>query len=128
KPGVGKTKLVKTFAKLSGLDFEIINLGGMHDSTMLKGSDSVWARASPSLLIQFLAKFKSSNVIILLDEIDKISDTEKGLEVQHALLHLLDPTQNNTYQDLYLNDFSHDLSNIWFIPTMNDDTCLSQPL
>jgi ATP-dependent Lon protease len=121
KPGVGKTKLAKTIANAVGLPFEKISLGGTIDSTIFKGSDNVWSGASPSMLLQILSKVKCSNAVILLDEIDKLSTSEKGLEVQHALLHILDPSQNKEFQDAYLNEFSHDISNIWFILAMNND-------
>lgn len=128
KPGVGKTKLAKTIAKAAGLPFDKISLGGTIDSTIFKGSDNVWRGATPSLLLQILSRVKYSNAVILLDEIDKLSTSEKGLEVQHALLHILDPTQNSEFQDSFLNEFPHDISKIWFIPAMNDDTHLDAAL
>jgi len=121
KPGVGKTKLAKTIAKIAGLPFEKISLGGAIDSTIFKGSDNVWSGAAPSLLLQILARLKYSNAVILLDEIDKLGTSEKGLEVQHALLHVLDPIQSQEFQDAFLCEFNHDISRIWFIPAMNDD-------
>lgn len=128
KPGVGKTKLAKTIAAAVGRPFDKISLGGALDATIFKGSDNVWSGATPSLLLQILSRVKCSNAIILLDEIDKLGASSKGLEVQHALLHILDPTQNTEVQDAFLNEFSHDLSNIWFICAMNDETGLDSAL
>lgn len=128
KPGVGKTRIAKVIAEATGRPFQRINLGGAIDSTMFKGSDNVWSGSSPSLLLQLLSRAKSSDTVILLDEIDKLSCSEKGADIQNALLHVLDPIQNNDFQDLFLNEFNHDLSNIWFIPTMNDDTNMPREL
>jgi len=128
KPGVGKTKLAKTIAKAAGLPFDKISLGGAIDSTIFKGSDNVWSGATPSMLLQILSRVKYSNAVILLDEIDKLGTSEKGLEVQHALLHILDPTQSSEFQDSFLSEFPHDISKIWFIPAMNDDSRLDPAL
>jgi Holliday junction resolvasome RuvABC ATP-dependent DNA helicase subunit len=128
KPGVGKTKLAKTIAKAAGLPFDKISLGGAIDATIFKGSDNVWSGATPSLLLQILSRVKYSNAVILLDEIDKLGTTERGIEVQHALLHVLDPTQNKEFQDAFLCEFHHDIGKIWFIPTMNDDSKIDPAL
>ncbi len=128
KSGVGKTKLAKIIAKVSGRPFEKISLGGTIDSTIFKGSDNVWSGSSSSLLLQILSRVKYSDAVILLDELDKLGSTEKGIEVQNALLHVLDPSQNTNFQDAYLCELPHDISNIWFIPAMNDDTSISGPL
>ncbi len=127
-PGVGKTKIAFSIAKACGLPFDKISLGGMIDSTIFKGSDSVWRGAAPSMILQILARVKSSNVVILLDEVDKLSCSPKGLEVQHALLHILDPVQNKEFQDAYLNEFNHDISRIFFILAMNDESKLDSAL
>lgn len=121
KPGVGKTKLASTIAKASNLPFDRINLGGVIDSSIFKGSNGVWVGSAPSLLLQILSRVKYSDAVILLDEVDKLGTSERGLEVQHALLHILDPTQNKEFQDSFLCEFPHDLSNIWFVLAMNDD-------
>lgn len=124
KPGVGKTKLAKVIAKIAGRPFDKISLGGAIDSTIFKGSDNVWSGSAPSLLLQILSKVKYSDAVILLDEFDKLGSTDKGIEVQNALLHVLDPSQNKEFQDSFLNEFPHDISNVWFIPAMNDDTII----
>lgn len=127
-PGLGKTKLAKTIAKAVGLPFDKISLGGVIDSTIFKGSDNVWSGAGPSMLLQILSRVKYANAVILLDEIDKLGTTEKGREVQYALLHILDRTQNKEFQDLFLNEYHHDISKIWFIAAMNDDSTLDPAL
>jgi ATP-dependent Lon protease len=127
-PGLGKTKLAKTIAKAVGRPFEKISLGGVIDSTIFKGSDNVWSGAGPSMLLQILSRVKYADPVILLDEIDKLGTTEKGREVQYALLHILDRTQNKEFQDLFLSEYSHDISKIWFIPAMNDDSTLDPAL
>src|SRR3972149_10448433 len=128
KPGVGKTKLAKTIAKAAGLPFDKISLGGATDSSVFKGSANIWVGSTPSMLLQILSRVKYSNAVILLDEVDKLGTSDKGLEVQHALLHVLDPTTNKEFQDSFLSEFPHDISKIWFIPAMNDDTKLDPAL
>jgi ATP-dependent Lon protease len=128
KPGVGKTHVAEAIAIATGLPFQKINLGGSVDSTIFKGSDNVWSGASPSLLLQLIARSGYNNPIVLLDEVDKLSENMKGLSIQHALLHVLDPLQNKTFQDGFLNEMNHDISNVWFILSMNDDTTLDPAL
>jgi ATP-dependent Lon protease len=127
-PGVGKTKLVKAISKAVNLPYGKIPLGGTIDSTIFKGSDKVWTGASPSLILQILCDIQCANGIILLDEIDKISKCEKGSGVQHSLLHILDPVQNVKHQDTCICEYDHDLSKVWFITTLNDDTNLDPTL
>jgi ATP-dependent Lon protease len=118
-PGVGKTQIIKCLGDALGIPFGKINFGGQIDSTLLIGGDSMWSKSSPGALIKILIDAKCSNCIILLDEIDKLTSSVKGIEVQNALLHILDKTQNDKFQDSYLSDFTHNLSNVWFIATMN---------
>ncbi len=127
-PGVGKTKLAKAIATALDLPFHKISLGGNIDVTMFKGSETVWVGSNPSLLVQFLARSGTSDIVILLDEVDKLGDTHAGLQIQHALLHILDPIQNKEFQDVYLNEIPHDLSRIWFVLSMNDETRLDKTL
>ena len=127
-PGTGKTKIASTIAKAVGLPFEKISMGGVGDATILRGSRAVWIGAEPSLLLQKIITSKCCNPVVLFDEIDKISTHGSGREVHHALLHILDYEQNNEIQDGFLGDITHDLSNVWFIATMNDDTLLDPAL
>jgi len=123
EPGVGKTAVAKALALSLNIPFDRISLGGLQDATFLKGQDNSWVGASPSIFLQILKKMKYSNGIVLLDEIDKLTG-DKGKEVQHALLHIIDYTQNDEFTDSYLREFPHDLSKIWFIVAMNDDKTL----
>jgi ATP-dependent Lon protease len=127
-PGVGKTKLVQILAQAVGLPFGKISLGGAIDSSVLLGSNGIWIGSEPSIILQILAQTKCSKTIILLDEIDKLTASIHGTEVQHALLQILDKTQNKEFNDNFLNLFPHDLSNVWVIATMNYDDNMSKPL
>lgn len=127
-PGVGKTKVAKTIADALNLPFNIISFGGSIDSTILKGSDNVWSGAGPSAIVNILAKSKCANPVVLLDEVDKLGQTRGGTELQNALLHLLDPTQNVHFTDGFLNEFTHDISQMWIIIAMNDANNLSTAL
>ena len=118
-PGCGKTQIGKAMANVLGLPFEKISVGGMTDSTIFKGSDRVWSGASPSIILQKMAKMKSSGGVIMLDEIDKLGRTAKGHEVQDSILEISDPDHNNEFGDSYLNKYYHDLSGIFFIYCMN---------
>lgn len=121
-PGVGKTAIAQALAQSLGMPFDRISLGGLQDATILKGQDNAWVGASPSIILQILRKMKYCNGILLFDEIDKLGD--KGKEIQYALLHITDYVQNNQFQDMFLREFPHDLSKIWFMYAMNDDTWL----
>ena len=127
-PGVGKTQFARSAAEAMGLPFGKISLGGVIDVTLLKGSDTVWSGAHPSKIIELLADAQCNNMVILLDEIDKISDDHKGIDVSSALLHLLDQNENKQYEDMYLNEITHNISNVFFIVAMNDDTTLHPAL
>jgi ATP-dependent Lon protease len=127
-PGVGKTRIIQSLSEATGIPYAKISLGGVSDTTLLFGHNQVWENSGPGIIMQHLSRTQCSDMIILLDEIDKIGTTDKGLEVQHALLHILDQTQNQQFNDAYLDEFPHDISRIWFIATLNDDHSLSQPL
>lgn len=127
-PGVGKTRLVEVLAEAVQQPYAKLSFGGAVDSTLLVGHDQGWSGSSPGMIMQILARTKYANTIILLDEIDKLSSTPKGKEVQAALLHVLDPTQSTSFNDAYLNEFPHDISQVWFIATMNSDAGLDPAL
>ena len=120
-PGTGKTAIVSALAKALSLPFERVCLGGMTDSTVLKGSEGHWLGSSSSVILKFLRRSGVSNGILLFDELDKLSVSNGAQEVQNALLHITDYTQNSEFQDAYLSEFSHDISRIWFIFALNDD-------
>lgn len=128
-PGVGKTTIAAAFAKAIGLPFEKIALGGMDDASIFKGVQESWVGAAPSILLRVLARSKVNNPVILFDEIDKISlEGHRGQEVQASLLHITDPGQNHSFRDNFLSEFEHDLSNIFFIFAMNDESKIDSVL
>lgn len=127
-PGVGKTCFASNIAAAINVPFFKINLGGMTDATIFKGSEKVWKGSSPSHILHYLCQAGVSDVLILLDEVDKIGETHRGKEVYQSLLHILDPSQNREFQDLYLSDIPHDLSRVWFVLSMNDSSCLDAAL
>jgi len=127
-PGRGKTAVASALAKAMDLPFERISLGGMEDPSIFKGTDNSWVGASPSIILHILKKMKVSNGIVLFDEIDKLGNSVRGREIQYALLHITDYVQNKEFHDLFLSEFTHDLSNIWFMFAMNNHDWLDPAL
>jgi ATP-dependent Lon protease len=125
KPGVGKTRIVQVFAEAIGLPFDKISCGGFEDPSILKGKDQHWKGASPSIFLHMLRRMKCCNGIVLIDEIDKLGQSPR---VQYALLDITDYTQNNEFRDLFLTEYPHNLSMLWFIFSMNTDANLVTPL
>ena len=127
-PGRGKTAVASALAKAMDLPFERISLGGMEDPSIFKGTDNSWVGASPGIILHILRRMKVSNGIVLFDEIDKLGSSVRGREIQYALLHITDYVQNKEYHDLFLSEFTHDLSNIWFMFAMNNHEWLDPAL
>lgn len=118
-PGCGKTSIAAAIAKALGIPYEKISLGGMIDSSILKGTDDSWVGASPSIILQIMVRMQCCNGLILFDEIDKLKGN-RCENVQHALLHITDKAHNNEFQDTFISDFSHNLSMLWFMYAAND--------
>ena len=128
-PGIGKTSIIKNgIAKALGWPFQFISLGGDSDASTYTGHQLVYESSHCGKIVNSLIGAKSMSTVLLFDELDKVSTTAKGEEVQNMLIHLTDPASNETFEDKYLAGVPIDLSKVMFVFSANDITKIDRVL
>ena len=123
-PGTGKTSIARLISKIMEWGFAQISFGGVEKADFLKGHDYTYVGSGPGEIVKSLKKIGCKNGVVFLDELDKIAENP---DIKAALLHIIDPSQNNEFRDMFLSEINIDLSNVWWISSMNhlpDDSAL----
>ena len=122
--GVGKTRLAHGLAEALDLPIKTINLGSVNDVSYFTGHGFTYVDSEPGRIVQILNEMQCKNGIIYFDELDKVHQTDKGQAIYAFLTHLIDPTQNSKFQDVYLSGLELDVSKIFFVFSFNDENAI----
>lgn len=127
-PGVGKTAIVLALCKALGIPYHAISMGGKRDVSFFTGHDFTWQGSQPGIIVSALQSMKCINGVIFFDELDKLTDEDRGMQCSNFLLHITDFTQNHNFVDEYIKQVPVNLSNIWFIFSLNDEKKIDSTL